>query len=109
VRKRFTVAHEIGHFIYHQDRLAQGTSDTLAYRIDGAIRPNPMIGPTQEWQANNFAANLLIPNHYLKMAQAQGITDDVELAKLFNVSRAAMRIKLGLPPRDPSLPFPIAS
>jgi hypothetical protein len=105
VRQRFTVAHESGHFIYHRDRLALGTSDTLAYRTDEKVFPNPLIGPTQEWQANNFAANLLIPDHYLRAAQAQGMVDDVELARAFKVSRAAMRIKLGLPSLSQPLPF----
>ena len=101
-RRRFTVAHEIGHFIFHRDRLARGTSDTLAYRIDGRVFPNPLIGPEQERQANNFAANLLIPNSFLRAAQAAGITDPNELAKEFQVSPAAMRIKLGVS-REPWL------
>jgi Zn-dependent peptidase ImmA (M78 family) len=95
-RQRFTVAHEIGHFIFHRDRLRSGTSDTLAYRIDGQIYPNPQIGPEQERQANNFAANLLIPSAHLRAAQAAGFNDPADLADRFGVSPAAMRIKLGL-------------
>ena len=108
VRQRFTVAHEIGHFIYHRERLeaGAGTSDTLAFRIDDRIYPNAHIGPTQEVQANIFAANLLIPDHVLRVAQEMmGITDPDELANHFEVSRAAMRIKLGLPMQQPNL-FP---
>ncbi|HKR87736.1 MAG TPA: ImmA/IrrE family metallo-endopeptidase, partial [Phenylobacterium sp.] len=93
---------EIGHFIYHRAKLeaCDGTSDTLAFRIDGAFYPNAQIGPREEWQANTFASNMLIPSHVLKAAQSLGITDDAELARRFNVSRAAMRIKLGLPRLD---------
>lgn len=96
-RKRFTAAHEIGHYIFHRDRLDGGTSDTLAYRIDGLVYPNPNIGAEQERQANNFASNLLIPDQKLHAAQMAGVSDEVELAKIFQVSRAAMLIKLGRP------------
>ena len=96
-RQRFTVAHEIGHFIFHRDRLANGVSDTLAYRADDVEMANPNIGWEQERQANNFAANLLIPSPFLRAAKAAGIVDDQELAAHFGVSRAAMRIRLGLP------------
>lgn len=96
-RQRFTAAHEIGHFIFHRDRLANGVSDTLAYRADAVEMPNPNIGWEQERQANNFAANLLIPSPFLRAAKAAGITDDEDLAAHFQVSRAAMRIRLGKP------------
>lgn len=96
-RQRFTVAHEIGHFIFHRERLANGVSDTLAFRADDVELPNPNIGWEQERQANNFAANLLIPSTYLKAAKEIGIVGDEELAARFQVSRAAMRIRLGLP------------
>jgi Zn-dependent peptidase ImmA (M78 family) len=95
-RQRFTVAHEIGHFIFHRDRLHAGTSDTLAYRTDQRIFPNSLIGPEQERQANNFAANLLIPNTHLQAAQAAGFTDPSDLAQKYEVSLGAMKIKLGL-------------
>lgn len=97
VRQRFTVAHEIGHFIYHRDLLAMGVSDTLAYRADVNELPNENIKREQEWQANNFAANLLVPNHWLRAAQASGLTDVKELARQFEVSETVMRIKLRMP------------
>lgn len=96
-RQRFTIAHEIGHFIYHRDRLSAGVSDTLAFRADPAYLPNPAIGREQEWQANNFAANLLVPGKWLKAAQAAGFKMVPELAPRFEVSPAVMRIKLGIP------------
>ncbi len=96
-RQRFTVAHEIGHFIFHRDRLNAGVSDTLAFRADNVQLPNPLIGREQEWQANNFAANLLVPDRWLRAAQAAGIKSVPELARHFNVSPAVMRIKMGIP------------
>lgn len=97
VRQRFTVAHEIGHFIYHRELLKNGVSDTLAYRADNQELPNPSITRAHEWQANNFAANLLVPGHWLKAAQAAGITDISELARRFEVSDTVMRIKMRVP------------
>ncbi len=96
VRQRFTCAHEIGHFIFHRSLLADGVSDTLAYRADGERLPNPSIGWQQERQANNFAANLLVPNAWLKAAQNAGFTTK-ELAGHFDVSETVMKIKMGLP------------
>ena len=96
-RQRFTVAHEIGHFIFHRDRLDAGVSDTLAFRADAVELPNPRIGREQEWQANNFAANLLVPDRWLRAARAAGINEVKKLAKRFDVSPAVMKIKLGLP------------
>jgi Zn-dependent peptidase ImmA (M78 family) len=97
VRQRFTVAHEIGHFIFHRDLLDCGVSDTLAYRADEVRLPNPKITREHEWQANNFAANLLIPDRWLRAAQAAGIKDVKELAQRFEVSETAMRIKMRRP------------
>lgn len=99
LRQRFTVAHEIGHFIYHRNRLEKGggTSDTLAYRRDDKVNDNPYITWLQEYQANQFASNLLIPQNHLQDAIARGL-DEEALANLFKVSRAAIRIKLGKTP-----------
>ena len=97
-RKRFTVAHEIGHYVYHRDRLGLGTGDTLAFRTDGSDYPNPHIGPREEREANTFAANLLMPKHLLDRLRAEGITDHGAMARRLGVSTAALRIKLGLPP-----------
>lgn len=97
VRQRFTVAHEIGHFIYHRSLLHQGVGETLAYRADGTDFPNPSITREHEWQANNFASNLLVPSRWLRAAQASGINDVKDLARRFEVSETVMRIKMRLP------------
>ena len=59
-RQRFTIAHEIGHFVLHRHLIGKGITDTIAYRSDGDS-PNPNIGPKEETEANKFAANLLMP------------------------------------------------
>lgn len=97
VRQRFTVAHEIGHYIFHRDLLGRGVGDTLAYRDDDSTLPNEFITLKEERQANTFAANLLMPNHLIERLRSEGISRPAQLAAKLIVSEAAMRIKLGLP------------
>ena len=97
-RQRFTIAHELGHFIYHRDLLGQGTGDTRAYRAEpGTGFANPHITAREERQASAFAANLLMPMALISEFQARGVRSAALLAQIFNVSEAAMRIRLGLP------------
>jgi Zn-dependent peptidase ImmA (M78 family) len=92
-RQRFTAAHELGHFIYHCDLLGQGVSDNRAYRATSLLLLNPQITIAHERQANSFAANILMPKHALISVQPDANIDD--LARQFNVSVEAMRIRLG--------------
>ena len=95
-RQRFTVAHELGHYIYHHDLLGKGVGDTLAFRSDDSQLPNPSITIVHERQANTFASNLLMPNHLINQLKAQGMNTPEQLAAALEVSLEAMRIKLGL-------------
>jgi Zn-dependent peptidase ImmA (M78 family) len=96
VRQRFTIAHEIGHYVFHRDLLGKGVGDTLAYRDDGSGLPNPHISIREEREANAFAANVLMPTHLIQKLRSEGITEPVRLAARLNVSLPAIRIKLGL-------------
>lgn len=91
-RRRFTAAHELGHYIYHRDLLGEGVGDNRAYRTAGTERPNPRILPQHERQANSFAANVLMPRHALTNIADRNTE---ELAREFEVSPEAMRIRLG--------------
>lgn len=95
-RQRFTIAHELGHYIYHRDLLGQGVGDTLAFRAEGTPFPNPSITVVHERQANTFASNLLMPNHLVSKLKRQGLRTPEQLAAALEVSPEAMRIKLGL-------------
>lgn len=95
VRQRFTVAHELGHYIYHRDLLGRGTGDTRAYRAAGTPYPNGAITAVQERQANNFAANTLMPTPLIRRFKAMGVKQPGALAPLFGVSPKAMEIRLG--------------
>ena len=94
-RQRFTAAHELAHYIYHRDLLGAGVDDTVMYRAEGHILPNPSIKPMHERQANTFAANVLMPNALINRLRAQNITAPEQMAAALGVSEAAMRIKLG--------------
>lgn len=106
VRQRFTAAHELGHFIYHRHLIDAGVDDDRLYRsMPGGKYYNTNIGDSQERQANQFAANLLMPTHLLKDLKNRGFNLPADLAAELNVSKPAMRIRLGLPP-DPAATDP---
>ena len=53
VRKRFTVAHELAHYILHRNRLDGGLFEDVMYRGGLSSR--------EETQANQMAADILMP------------------------------------------------
>lgn len=92
-RQRFTLAHEIGHFILHRYDIGGGIIDNVLYRSNLSSR--------KEMEANRFAANLIMPMENLRAEIGQignQITDEaiVALAKKFRVSQQAMSIRLGV-------------
>lgn len=92
-RKRFTIAHEIGHLIFHRHLIGDGIIDNKAYRAEGMPKPSK-IGPRQETEANKFAANLLMPATAIIELHNAGMTSAKELADRMEVSEAAMEIRL---------------
>ena len=82
-RRRFTIAHEIGHFVLHPElaRPERGGEVTEAGRV-------------QEREADAFAAELLMPEDLVRQAAREHGTDVDRLADRFDVSRAAMRTRL---------------
>jgi predicted transcriptional regulator len=96
-RQRFTAAHELGHYIYHRDLIGAGVGDTRAYRSEGTNFENSKITPVHERQANSFAANVLMPKEQISRLKRAAIWQPDELARRFDVSEDAMRIRLGLP------------
>ncbi|PSH02591.1 MAG: hypothetical protein CXZ00_16665 [Acidobacteria bacterium] len=88
-RKRFTVAHELAHFLLHRDQLDSGIQDDAFYRSKLSSR--------QEVEANKLAADILMPHHLIKALQAQGVRSVDQLASELEVSVPAMKIRLGIP------------
>lgn len=90
-RQRFTVAHEIAHFLLHKDHIGDGIRDDALYRS--------MLSDAREAEANRLAADLLMPMALLKpayeRARQDGAVDfSARLAQEFGVSEAAMKIRL---------------
>jgi hypothetical protein len=90
VRKRFTVAHEIAHFLLHRDKITTELRDDAFYR-------SSVLSSREEVEANKLAANILMPYPLIHDLQKQGIRDIDELARRFEVSTIAMKIRLGIP------------
>jgi Zn-dependent peptidase ImmA (M78 family)/transcriptional regulator with XRE-family HTH domain len=88
-RRRFTLAHELGHHLLRH---------TASFHVDFADAGGTAgSAPGYNWQheraANDFAANLLMPAPWVRHA-AQVSGDVGQLAKRFDVSRAAMGFRL---------------
>ena len=93
-RQRFTLAHELAHFLLHRERIIAkgGWSENVLLRSG----QQPM---TIEYEANRLASDLVIPPAQLAKATAGHtgpMTGEVidDLARRFGVSTAAMEIKL---------------
>lgn len=95
-RQRFTIAHEIGHFRLHDtgDRI-HFDEDFRVYSRDGR---SSLAIDSKEIEANQFAAELLMPTHLLRQdfIRVRGTEDDVvrDLAGKYKVSAKAMEFRL---------------
>ncbi|WP_313490794.1 ImmA/IrrE family metallo-endopeptidase [Exiguobacterium sp.] len=93
-RRRFTMAHELGHLILHFKWKPFGLLDdnhgiNIAYRKD--IESYSFLQRTEEAEANKFAAELLMPED--KFLELMDLKDDQELSEYFGVSELAIRIR----------------
>lgn len=94
-RQRFTIAHELAHYLLHRDvidRSPDGITDNVLYR-SGA--------PEQiEYEANRLAADLVMPMELIEQKlknDFNGVVTEAtieSLAASFQVSKAAMEIRL---------------
>ncbi|MFT8921117.1 ImmA/IrrE family metallo-endopeptidase [Acetobacter sp.] len=83
-RRRFTIAHELGHYFLNHGPRYRDTRETFN---DGY---NYI-----EVSANKFAADILMPRIYLEiLINKKGITSPVELSRIFAVSETAMNYRL---------------
>ncbi len=88
-RQRFTLAHELGHHM-----LGHVTKENHQCR-DNVNNFSSEVHNYLEKDANNFAAQLLMPEEALRiMIFRKGVTDVNELAMNFHVSGAAMYYRL---------------
>ncbi len=81
VRQRFTVAHELGHYALGHKSSPRDTPANF----------NTAVADNAERQANQFAAELLMPAREVRIVITSGRFADVrELAQAFGVSQTAM-------------------
>ncbi|ESZ28012.1 ImmA/IrrE family metallo-endopeptidase [Mesorhizobium sp. L2C084A000] len=93
-RQRFTIAHELGHYVLHRGMLGAGVNDDTKYRtVRDSNLYNGAIDDVHERQANSFAANILIPEATIKrdIGWYKFVS---EAAKVYNVSKSSMRWRL---------------
>ncbi len=96
-RQRFTIAHEIGHYVLHVNETLHYDKppmhnkdnylDNVYYRAEDVLNDD-------EREANYFAAELLMPEEFVVKLIDKGIRAIHELAEAFNVSEDAMRYRL---------------
>jgi Zn-dependent peptidase ImmA (M78 family) len=102
VRQRFTIAHELGHFILHREDKDKIFVDNENYfQIKFRLATTADYQQQQEQEANAFAAALLMPKTLvqkeIKNYSGFDLSDNssiVELAKKFEVSIPAMSYRV---------------
>ena len=93
-RRRFTVGHEVGHYLIHNDERRQIFCRKADIVEDDAPRNAPTPKPLPELEADAFAAALLMPAHLIR-EKAEGCDRDLETMKvLFGCSNKAMKYRL---------------
>ncbi len=105
-RKRFTIAHELGHYFYHRHLIGDGVSDDRAYRSSASgAYANTAIGRKQETEANQFAATILMPLGPIKTLEAElRPNNPAEMARRLGVSEQAYCIRMGIQYEPPFFP-----
>ena len=100
-RQRFTLAHECGHFLLHKAKIAEEVHVDKSFPMLMRDSASTTGIDEMEIEANFFAAELLMPDAFIrKIVENELIDIDEEaaidaLAKRFKVSQSAMRFRLG--------------
>ncbi len=99
-RKRFTIAHEFGHYMMHQ---GNAVHIDRTFKVNFRDKSSSLANNIEEIEANAFAAALLMPEKKIKqvvnqkLIQGIDIEDSEELqniADMFQVSKQALLIRL---------------
>lgn len=90
-RQRFTLAHEIAHFLLHKDKIGDGIVDTMLFRSS--------LSDKLEAEANRLAADLVIPFSLIykeDLSDFGRIEEQIEyLSRLSKISAPALEIRMG--------------
>jgi len=90
LRDRFTIAHEIGHYVLHYlypRKNGEELTKVFATRYIDAENQR------EEWEANWFAASFLMPEEKFKAAYGRHGGDFSAIAEEFGVSRKAAKVR----------------
>lgn len=90
-RRRFTYAHELAHYFLHKDKIGDGVNENMLFR------GNQHLSNSDEIEANRIAAEILMPKRYLDELTKSDNMSVTQLALIFEVSREAMLVRLGIP------------
>jgi Zn-dependent peptidase ImmA (M78 family) len=99
-RQRFTVAHECGHLVLHREFITQEVHVDKKFAVLRRDDVSATGKERKEIQANQFAAELIMPHAFLLRALGNDMIDidDTELvtrlAREFKVSADAMKIRM---------------
>jgi Zn-dependent peptidase ImmA (M78 family) len=85
-RQRFTLAHELAHYVLHRDLIGDGLIDDAMYRSK--------LGEWYETQANRWAADTLMPAALTRGLYRGGMVSLADLSRTLDVSEQAIRIRL---------------
>lgn len=94
-RRRFTVGHEVGHYLIHRYGRPQifcRTADIVEDEEPPRTGPSPK--PVPELEADAFAAALLMPAHLIREQAADCGRDLEEMKRRFECSHKAMSYRL---------------
>lgn len=87
-RDNFTIAHELGHFFLHY------TNKHTTLESNTQVLFNRYGSNRLEWEANWFAAALLMPKEeFLKIAKKYASDEHIGIAAHFSVSEKAVEIR----------------
>jgi Zn-dependent peptidase ImmA (M78 family) len=90
-RRRFSLAHELGHFVLHRDGSVLEATVTIDTPPTG--EPDREMSSVAEREANLFAGELLVPLEFLKKHFKPGMTA-ADVAKVFEVSESVAAIAI---------------
>lgn len=86
LRQKFTIAHELAHFILHKEILKSGSHyDSVLYRDENT---SPI-----EREASSFASNLLMPSEKFEEYINNGYNTIEKLSEKFKLSTSAVRYR----------------
>lgn len=91
-RQRFTLAHEVAHFLLHKEYIGDGIVDDILYRST--------LSDAMEAEANRLAADILMPMNYVDkemkaLAKYREEERIEKVASLLGVSITALKYRIG--------------